>query len=41
MTEKEFLQGEIKKTVDKIKDEEFLRILFSLSNKMHKKEESK
>lgn len=41
MTEKEFIKGEIKKSIDRMEDEEFLKIIFSLTNKMSRKEAAK
>jgi len=41
MTEKDFIKGEIKKSIDRMEDEELLKIIFSLANMMSRKEASK
>ena len=41
MNEREFLKGEIKKAVDKLQNEEFLRMIYSLADKMRRQEATK
>ncbi|WMJ78456.1 MULTISPECIES: hypothetical protein [unclassified Sedimentibacter] len=41
MNEREFLQGEIKKTVDRLHDVKFLKILCGLLNEIYRREDKK